>query len=349
MTTDVFDESGLEVDDSDFAWDAFESDASGEAVADGTKLELNDPEADDSDFAWDAFEADVSGEAAVDGTNLELDEPEPDDSEFHWDRFAPDKDQPEAEGDRSPWSMSGARHETAFGRMEETVRLSDLPPPAPAARPTTATTATAPEPPAPTEAPESTTPPPPGSRPKAPTHARQRNRGLQFLTATAAAACILLAVLLAVALMRSAQQRPAPARGSPAASAPVTPRSPSDTTRILVATDEIDSATTAAQAGFATLPGFPTPTNVANVVIPYLSSLHLYETFMSETSAPSPAQAAAQQAVLEVRRDAGFLATIEGLPPAQLGTFLREYLADTAHLQVIFATLERDLQTKSAR
>ncbi len=303
MTTDVFDESG--------------------------------PEADDADFAWDAFESDGSGEVSADGTNLEFDDPEPDDSEFQWDRFALDEDQPEEEEDRGPGSMSGTRVETAFGRMEETVRLS-VATPAPSE--------------APTELPESTTtPPPPASRPSAPAHARQRNRIVQFLTATAAAACILLAVILAAAVMRSAQQRPAPASGSPAASAPATPRSSSDPTRILVATDEIDSATTAAQAGFATLPGFPTPTNVTNVVTPYLSSLRLYETFMSVTSVPEPAQAAAQHALTEVRQDAAFLATIEGLPPDQLGAFLRQSSTDTAQMQVTFATLERDLQTKPAR
>ena len=95
--------------------------------------------------------------------------------------------------------------------------------------------------------------------------------------------------------------------------------------------------------------GFPTPITVANVVTPYLSSLRLYEIFMSETSVPPPAQAAAQRAMLQVHREAALLATIEGLPPAQLGAFLREYSADTAQLQVTLATLERDLQTKPAR
>ena len=89
MTTDVFDESGLDADDSDFAWGAFASDGAGEAA---------------------------------EGTDLESDDPEPDDSEFQWDRFGLDEDQPEAQGDRA--SGPGARFESAFGRMEETVRLS---------------------------------------------------------------------------------------------------------------------------------------------------------------------------------------------------------------------------------
>ena len=304
MTTDVFDESGLE--------------------------------ADDSDFAWDAFESDGAGEVAAETTDLESDDPEPDDSEFQWDRFGLDEDQPGAGG--ASEAGPGDRFESAFGRMEETVRLSDSPPePSPAPPPASVVT------------PPPTTPPPQASRSRAPAHARERNRVVQFLTATAAAGCILLAVILAAAVMRSAQRPPAPASGSPAATAPVAPQSSSDPTRILVATDELDSATTAAQAGFATLPGFPTPVNVANVVTPYLSSLHLYEIFMSETSVPQPAQAAAHRTVLQVRREDAFLATIEGLPPAQLGAFLREYSAEAGQLQVTLATLERDLQTKPAR
>lgn len=304
MTTDVFDESGLE--------------------------------ADDSDFAWDAFASDGAGEVAAEDAELEADDPEPDDSEFQWDRFALDEDQPEAGGARDPGP--GARFESAFGRMEETVRLSaSEPEPAPT------------PPPASAEPRETTTSAAPASRSRPPAHARQRNRVVQFLTATAAAGCILLAVILAAAVMRSAQEPQAPASGSPAASAPVTPQSSSDPTRILVATDEVDSATTAAQAGFATLPGFPTPINVANVVTPYLSSLHLYELFMSETSVPPPAQAAAQRVELQVRREGALLATIEGLPPAQLGAFLEQYSAEAGQLQVTLATLERDLQTKPAR
>ena len=116
-----------------------------------------------------------------------------------------------------------------------------------------------------------------------------------------------------------------------------------------MATDELDSATTAAQAGFATLPGFPTPINVANVVTPYLSSLHLYEIFMSETSVPPPAQAAAQ-------RDGAPSAAGGRIPRHHRGTATRaarrlprEYSAEAGQLQVTLATLERDLQTKPAR
>ncbi len=295
------------------------------------------PEADDADFAWDAFASDGPGEAAADAAELEPDEAEPDESEFQWDRFALDEDQPDAGGDRD--LGPGARFESAFERMEETVRLSpspgDPPPPSSSASP---------------EPPDPTTAAVPAARSRAtPAHARQRSRIVQFLTATAAAACILLAVILAAALMRSDQQSAARATGSPGPAAAVTSQSSADPTRILVATDEVDSATTAAQAGFATLPGFPTPISVANIVVPYLSSLHLYEIFMSETSVPQPAQAAAQRVVRQVRQEAAFLPSIEGLPPAQLGAFLREYSADAAQLQVSLATLERDLQTRPAR
>jgi hypothetical protein len=115
--------------------------------------------------------------------------------------------------------------------------------------------------------------------------------------------------------------------------------------RIQSATDEVDSATTAARAGLASLSGFPTPTNVATVINPYVASLRLYETLMSGTTVPLPARSVAGVAGAQVRQDVNFLSTIDGLPAIRLGAFLREFITDTAQLQTTLGTLEQDLRT----
>ena len=95
----------------------------------------------------------------------------------------------------------------------------------------------------------------------------------------------------------------------------------------------------------ASLPSFPTPTNVSTVINPYVNSLQLYETFLSGTTVPLPARATAQIALAEVRNDIATFETIDGLPAARLGAFLQEFATDSTQLQSTLGTLEVDLHS----
>jgi len=98
----------------------------------------------------------------------------------------------------------------------------------------------------------------------------------------------------------------------------------------------------------AALPGFPTPANVANVINPYISSLQLYDAFMSGTSMPVAVQPAAGAVASQVRHDVTAFSTIDGLPPIRLGTYLKSFTADVARLQASLNTLEQSLRTPTS-
>ena len=138
------------------------------------------------------------------------------------------------------------------------------------------------------------------------------------------------------------------ARGAAAPGAGSAGSAPSGSARIQSATDAVDSATTAASVGLTSLSAFPTPTNVETVINPYISSLQLYETFLSGTKVPAPAQSAAASAQARIRADLRFLETIDGLPAQQLGAFLVQFDTDTTQLQTTLSTLEQDLRTPAS-
>jgi hypothetical protein len=84
------------------------------------------------------------------------------------------------------------------------------------------------------------------------------------------------------------------------------------------------------------------------VINPYISSLQLYQTFLSGTKVPHSAQPAAAAAAAKVRLDLHFLETIDGLPPQQLGAFLTQFDTDATQLQTTLSTLEQDLRTPAS-
>jgi hypothetical protein len=185
-------------------------------------------------------------------------------------------------------------------------------------------------------------------------------RSLVFKATVVLAVLFLVAVAAAVAVR--AQHHPTTTAASPAhvttptqvaagASASGTSSTgtaASGTARIQAATDAVDSATTAASVGLTSLSAFPTPTNVETVINPYISSLQLYETFLSGTKVPASAQPAATSAMARIRQDLQFLETIDGLPPQQLGAFLTQFDTDTTQLQTTLSTLEQDLRNPAS-
>jgi len=181
------------------------------------------------------------------------------------------------------------------------------------------------------------------ARSHGPVHARSRKsdakeRPSLVFMATAVAACVFLLVVSGIAIAHSFHHTATPTAGTPSPAV----------ARIQSATDSVDSATTAASAGLASLPGFPTPGNVANVINPYISSLQLYEAFMSGAAVPAPVQPAAAVAESQVRHDVTVFSTIDGLPPIRLGAYLKGFGADVTRLQSALNTLEQSLRTQTS-
>jgi hypothetical protein len=182
--------------------------------------------------------------------------------------------------------------------------------------------------------------------------AKQRSR---VFKATVVLACLFLVVVAAAVVVRALHHpttavppahvtSPAPSASSAATSAAAS----AGTARLQTASDAVDSATTAASVGITSLAAFPTPTNVETVINPYISSLQLYETFLTGTTVPASAQPAAASAESQVRQDLQFLDTIDGLPPQQLGAFLVQFDTDATHLQTTLSTLEQNLRSSAS-
>ena len=169
-----------------------------------------------------------------------------------------------------------------------------------------------------------------------PAHARNRkNREgkerSRVYTATIVLACLVLVIVAGALAVRSLHHATTATTSPPARSASGV-SSPADAARIQTATDEVDSATTAARAGLASMTSFPTPANVATIINPYISSLQLYEAVLSGSKVPPSATSEAASAEAQARQDLEFLGTIHGLPPVQLGAYLGqvEYGCHTA-------------------
>jgi hypothetical protein len=197
-------------------------------------------------------------------------------------------------------------------------------------------------------------------------HSRADNEGEQkqktrVFKATVVLACLVLVILAGVAALRARQHQTTTA-GAPPAHVTSPAGSPSatgsgivsataasaGTARLQTATDAVDSATTAASVGITSLTAFPTPTNVETVINPYISSLQLYQTFLTGATVPAPARPAAAGAASQIRQDLQFLDTIDGLPPQQLGAFLAQFDTDATHLQTTLSTLEQNLRSSSS-
>jgi len=160
--------------------------------------------------------------------------------------------------------------------------------------------------------------------------------------ATAAIACIFISVVSVAAIVHSLHHTTGPTVTTP----PNTPPAASPATaRVQSATDSVDSATTSAVASLASLPGFPTPTNVANVINPYISSLQLYDEFLSGARVPRPARSVAEGTESQVRHDVAVFSSIDGLPPIRLGSYLNTFSTDVTRLQASFGSLEQDLRS----
>ena len=179
-------------------------------------------------------------------------------------------------------------------------------------------------------------------------HGERQPRSRVF-TATVVLACLVLVIVAGVVAVRSLHRaaNPAPSAAAPPHAAPRVSPSP-DAARMQSATDAVDSATTAAQVGLTSLSTFPTTSNVAKVIYPYISSLQLYESFLASSTVPAPARAAAASATRQVHQELTFLDTISALPPEQLGAYLQQFGTDATRLQSTLSALEHDLSAPTS-
>ena len=177
-------------------------------------------------------------------------------------------------------------------------------------------------------------------------NADRKSRSRVF-TLTAVLASLLMLLVAGAAIAHALYHSTTPAAAPPTHHVAAPTTSPG-TSRLQTATDATDSATTAAQVALASLSNFPTPTNVGTIINPYISSLQLYETFLSGSDAPAPARAAVAHAETQVRQDLQFLGTIDGLPPLQLGSYLVQFDTDATQLQTTLSALEEDLRSSAS-
>ena len=316
MTTGLSDESGVDADDTDFDWDVFKPDVDEagpdevDALADADEAEA---EVDDSDLDWEAaLEAEDTlgahsgavappvGDPGTEADDVEADDVEPDweagldaeddggaenaeDAAFTGAGIAPEVGDPDMDDAEPDWDVGlGAEEDAAddrvdvdaaFDRMEENVRLADLPP----------------------------APPPVPVRSRAYDRSRKKANpapSSRIKVAAAVMVVILLVLVIAAALVQPPRAKPSDgtpttpptARASTDADHEQTTRASADADHVQTATDEVDSATTAALSGLAAIQGYPTPAKVATVITPYVSSLQLYETLLSGSSVPPAAR-----------------------------------------------------------
>ncbi len=153
---------------------------------------------------------------------------------------------------------------------------------------------------------------------------------------------VILAVVIAVTLppMRHATNT---SKSPATAAAPAV--TSADVARMRAATENAIAATKTARTKAQTMDTFPTPTNVAAVINPYVAALELYSSALTKTAVPEAARTAALSAVVLVTRDEQFLDTINGLPSIQLGSYLQAFLSDTAQLQTSLTNLLGKLHT----
>ena len=158
----------------------------------------------------------------------------------------------------------------------------------------------------------------------------------------AGVACLLIVVLAATAIYASLHHPTTAPTGAPETTTSAV-ASPAASARIHQATAGVLAATTRAQHQLLATPGFPTPPKTARVINPYISSLQDYRDFLSNLNVPTAAQGAKHTASEVINQDLQFLATINGLEPVQLGTWLVQFGANTVDVQTALSTFEEVL------
>jgi hypothetical protein len=167
----------------------------------------------------------------------------------------------------------------------------------------------------------------------------RRRRSRVFVVAVVLL-CLLFAYV-AVAAILSSRHNPSAATAGPRAPTP----SEVSVARVDAATVAADRATVTTRSKLEAIPGIPTLTNVAAVILPYVTSLQRYETALTGTVVPAAAQTGVANVRSLVAQDLQFLDTLDGLPSLRLGTYLAEVGKRSTQLQTAFRQVDRELRT----
>jgi hypothetical protein len=186
------------------------------------------------------------------------------------------------------------------------------------------------------------------SRPPRPVHPveeshHQPNRRSRAFTATAVVASLFLvfAVVTVVMVLLHHSDTAPPAKASTAAV--VSP----ETARLQTATRAMDRTTSTTRSDLDSLDGIPTTDRVSGVINPYVSSLQHYQAVLSAAKVPTAARGAAANLRALLRQDVESLATIDGLPPLRLGTYLEKFGTGVTQLQKDLGTFEHALRART--
>jgi len=120
-----------------------------------------------------------------------------------------------------------------------------------------------------------------------------------------------------------------------------------DVGRLKTATQAINADTSAARSTLHALSGIPTVGRVAVVLNPYVSSLQHFQTVLSGVDVPKSARGAAASVRASVSKDVRSLATINGLAPLHLGSYLEGFGTGANQLQQELGTLEHKLRAST--
>jgi hypothetical protein len=167
----------------------------------------------------------------------------------------------------------------------------------------------------------------------------QRRRSRVFVVAVVLL-CLLFAYVAVAAILSSRHNPPAATAGPRAAS-------PSEVSiaQMEAATVAADRATVTTRSKLEAIPGIPTLTNVAAVILPYVTSLERYETALTGTVVPAAARTSVAGVRSLVAQDLQFLDTLDGLRSLGLGTYLAEVVKRSTQLQTVFGQVEGALHT----
>ncbi len=201
----------------------------------------------------------------------------------------------------------------------------------------------APWPEAPREHAESTTRPPRPVHSVEEAHRQPSRRSRAFMTTAVLASLfvVFVVVMVVMVLLHHSDNPPAGTASTAAAASP-------ETARLQAATKSMNANATAARTALHSLNGIPTTVKVAAVINPYVSSLRHYQTVLSGAEVPTSARGAAANVRALLSRDVQSLATINGLPPLRLGSYLEEFDPGVTHLQKDLGTLEHALGARTS-
>jgi hypothetical protein len=151
---------------------------------------------------------------------------------------------------------------------------------------------------------------------------------------------VFVVVMVVMVLLHHSDNPPA---GKASTTAVVSP----ETARLQTATRAMSTHASTTLSALHAIHGIPTTVNVATVINPYVSDLERYQTVLSGAKVPTAARGAAAKVRSLLSHDVQSVATIDGLAPLRLGSYLEEFGTGLTQLQKDLGTLEHALRART--